>query len=89
MKEIYTTSGYVADPHGAVGYLGLEKYGLKENEYGVFLETAHTVKFLDVVEEALSVKVEIPTQIQKVIHKEKVAIKASTYKDLKAFLMKN
>ncbi|QTE21649.1 threonine synthase [Polaribacter cellanae] len=87
MKAIYKDSGYVADPHGAVGYLGLEKYGLNENEFGVFLETAHPVKFLDVVEGTLPVKVEIPTQIQKVIHHKKVAIKASSYKDLKAFLM--
>jgi len=87
MKKIYDNSGYVADPHGAVGYLGLKKYGLKENEFGVFLETAHPVKFLDVVEETLPVKVEIPEQIQKVMNNKKVAIKASTYEDLKAFLM--
>ncbi|TMM29986.1 threonine synthase [Polaribacter aestuariivivens] len=88
MKAIYKESGYVADPHGAVGYLGLEKYGLNENEFGVFLETAHPVKFLDVVEETLPVKVKIPEQIQKVINNKKVAIKASSYEDLKAFLMK-
>jgi len=88
MKKIYGNSGYVADPHGAVGYLGLKKYGLKETEFGVFLETAHPVKFLDVVEETLPVKVAIPAQIQKVINNKKVAIKASNYEDLKAFLMK-
>jgi threonine synthase len=88
MKKIYNTSGYVADPHGAIGYLGLKKYGLKENEFGVFLETAHPVKFLDVVEDTLPVKVEIPAQIQKVLNNKKVAIKASNYADLKAFLMK-
>ncbi|WP_439132142.1 threonine synthase [Polaribacter sp.] len=87
MVKIYENSGYVADPHGAVGYLGLKKYGLQENEFGVFLETAHPVKFLDVVEETLPVKVEIPEQIQKVMNNKKVAIKASSYEDLKAFLM--
>lgn len=88
MKKIYSNSGYVADPHGAVGYLGLKKYGLKETEFGVFLETAHPVKFLDVVEATLPVKVEIPAQIQKVINNKKVAIQAGNYEDLKAFLMK-
>lgn len=87
MKEIYANSGYVADPHGAVGYLGLKKHGLKENEFGVFLETAHPVKFLDVVEAVLPVKVEIPEQIKKVIDNKKVAFKASNYQDLKDFLM--
>jgi threonine synthase len=86
MKEIYTKSNYVADPHGAVGYLGLEKYGLQKNEYGVFLETAHPVKFLEVVETTLPVKVEIPSQIKKVIDKEKVALKIATYQNLKDFL---
>ena len=51
MKKIYTNAGYIADPHGAVGYLGLKKYGLNKDEFGVFLETAHPVKFLDVVEQ--------------------------------------
>ncbi|MFY9242063.1 MAG: threonine synthase [Polaribacter sp.] len=88
MKKIYSNSGYVADPHGAVGYLGLKKHGLKENEFGVFLETAHPVKFLDVVEDTLPVKVEIPEQIKSVIDQKKVAIKASSYQDLKDFLMK-
>ena len=88
MKKIHKDSGYIADPHGAVGYLGLKKHGLQENEYGVFLETAHPVKFLDVVEETLPVKVEIPEQIQKVINNKKVAIKIATYYDLKAYLSK-
>ncbi|MEN8703760.1 MAG: threonine synthase [Polaribacter sp.] len=86
MQDIYDISGYVSDPHGAVGYLGLEKYGLRENEIGVFLETAHPVKFLDVVESTLPVKVEIPQQIKKVIDKEKVALKISSYEDLKNYL---
>ncbi|MDB9732958.1 threonine synthase [Polaribacter sp.] len=88
MKKIYGDSGYVTDPHGAVGYLGLKKYNLQVNEFGVFLETAHPVKFLDVVEETLPVKVAIPAQIQKVINNKKVAIKVASYEDLKAFLMK-
>ena len=86
MKEIYKNSNYVADPHGAVGYLGLQKYGLSENEIGIFLETAHPVKFLDIVEETLPVKVDIPPQIEKVMHKEKVAKKIGTYEDLKTHL---
>lgn len=46
------------------------------------------MKFLDVVEATLPVKVEIPAQIQKVINNKKVAIRAANYEDLKAFLMK-
>ena len=87
LKHIYKTSGYIAEPHGAVGYLGLKKE-LKNNpeSMGVFLETAHPVKFLDIVEEALHVKLPIPKQIESVMGKEKKSIKINNYEDLKAFL---
>ncbi|NNC69913.1 MAG: threonine synthase, partial [Flavobacteriaceae bacterium] len=86
MKSIYKKSNYIVDPHGAVGYLGLKKHELKANDYGIFLETAHPVKFLDIVEETLGAKVAIPEQIQSVINKEKRSIRISSYSDLKAFL---
>ncbi len=87
MQSIYKNTQYVADPHGAVGYLGLKKHGLKDNEYGIFLETAHPVKFLDIVEETVAVKVAIPAQIQKVMGKEKVSIPVQSYEELKTFLL--
>ncbi|MGB5499612.1 MAG: pyridoxal-phosphate dependent enzyme, partial [Maribacter sp.] len=88
MLHIHKTSNYIADPHGAVGYLGLKQYQKSHaNTYGVFLETAHPVKFLDVVEETIAVTLEIPSQIQKVMGKEKKSIKISTYGELKAYLL--
>ncbi len=87
MKSIYKTNGYISEPHGAVGYLGLKKE-LKNhtNAIGIFLETAHPIKFLDVVEPALNVKLPIPKQIESVLNKEKVSLKIKTYEELKAFL---
>ncbi|MFX0557732.1 threonine synthase [Maribacter sp. CXY002] len=86
--HIYKTSGYIADPHGAVGYLGLKKYQERHpNTFGIFLETAHPVKFLDIVEETLSVQLEIPSQIKKVMGKEKKSTKITSYNELKAFLI--
>lgn len=89
MLEIYNNYNYVADPHGAVGYLGCKDY-LKENPnaHCVFLETAHPTKFLDVVEEVVQVKQVLPSQIQSVMGKEKVSVVISNYDDLKAFLLK-
>lgn len=88
MQHIYKSSGYVSDPHGAVGYLGLKKYQENNpNTYGLFLETAHPVKFLDVVQETLNVNPEIPPQIKKVMDKEKVSQKISTYQELKLYLI--
>ncbi len=90
MKSIYNSYGYLMDPHGAVGYLGLKKY--LENCpdcYGIFLETAHPVKFLPVVEETLGFVPDIPPQIQKVMTGKKSTIQIATYDDLKAYLSKN
>nr|WP_288834229.1 threonine synthase [uncultured Flavobacterium sp.] len=87
MKNIYNTDGYIAEPHGAVGYLGLKKeLENYPNAIGVFLETAHPIKFLDVVEPALGVQLPIPAQIESVLNKEKVSTKIKTYDELKAFL---
>ena len=88
MKSIYDKFNYISEPHGAIGYLGIQKHGLETNEFGVFLETAHPVKFLDIVEETLSVDVEIPYQIRQVMSKEKVATSVSNYQELKNFLSK-
>ena len=88
MKSIHNKFNYISEPHGAIGYLGLKKHGLKTNEFGIFLETAHPVKFLQVVEETLTVNVEIPPQIKQVMSKEKVAILISNYQELKNFLNK-
>jgi threonine synthase len=89
MKHVHSDSGYVMDPHGAVGYLGLKEYQKTHpNTYGIFLETAHPVKFLDVVEDTLGLSPEIPPQIQKVMGREKKSHLIKSYNDLKAFLLK-
>lgn len=87
IKKLYIERNYIADPHGAIGYLGLKKQQLIENQIGVFLETAHPIKFLDIVEPLLSVKMDLPNQIKQVIHKKKVSTEISTYEDLKTYLL--
>ena len=87
MKTIYKRDGYIAEPHGAVGYLGLKKeLENHPNAIGIFLETAHPIKFLDVVEPALNVKLPIPEQIESVMNKEKISTKIKSYEELKTFL---
>ncbi|WP_178988364.1 threonine synthase [Winogradskyella schleiferi] len=88
LLELYSDFNYVADPHGAVGYLGAKDY-LKNNEaHVVFLETAHPTKFLDVVEDVIKENIDLPPQIEAVMDKEKVATKIGTYEELKGFLLK-
>ncbi len=88
MQELYHSSGYIADPHGAVGYLGLKKYLQDHPEaQGVFLETAHPVKFLQVVEETLGVKMPLPKQISDIINRKKKSIGINSYGELKEYLL--
>lgn len=88
MQEVYNTTGYIMDPHGAVGYLGLKQY-LKEQDkaQGIFLETAHPIKFLDVVEPIIKKVIPFPPQIKEIMPRKKVATSISTYEELKAFLL--
>ena len=89
LKELYDDFSYIADPHGAVGYLGCKAY-LKNNPdaHCVFLETAHPTKFLNVVEDVIKQKVALPPQIEAVMDKEKSSILVAHYDDLKAVLLK-
>jgi len=88
IKELYSETGYLMDPHGAVGFLGLKKFlGSKPDYYGTFLETAHPVKFLDTVENAIDAKVSIPDSIKYLMDKQKKSIEISDYSELKNFLI--
>ena len=87
LQTLYKSSGYIAEPHGVVGYLGLKKeLENHPSDIGIFLETAHPIKFLDVVESLLNVKLPIPFQIESILNKEKLSVKIKTYEDFKAFL---
>ena len=61
--ECFAETKYLLDPHGACGYLAL-KETLKDDENGVFLETAHPIKFKDTVELVIGKRLEVPEKIQ-------------------------
>lgn len=88
MKELYEMYDYVADPHGAIGFLAAKQYQ-KENPdtHAVFLETAHPTKFLDVVEKVIPKQIELPPQIQEVMNQDKKSTSISTYEELKSILL--
>jgi threonine synthase len=87
MSELQAHFTYQADPHGAVGYLGLKKYMENEDCSGIFLETAHPAKFLDEVEKATGVRVIIPDQMKHLLEMEKRSVRLSSdYGNFKEFL---
>lgn len=84
IKNVYNDKNYVLDPHGAVGYLGLKKYlSINPEKIGVFLETAHPIKFSKDIEEVIKIKLDIPEEIKKILLKEKKFIDIDDYSDFK------
>ena len=72
MKSVYQNQKYLLDPHGAVGYLALERY-LQNNpsQKGIVLETAHPVKFYDVVQPVIGETIPLPASVAAQINAEK------------------
>lgn len=88
MKEVYQQSGYILDPHGAVGHACLKQY-LDEHpgHKGYFLETAHPIKFNETVKAAIGEEI-TAEGVDGLLHKEKKSIRIQpTFSDLKAYLM--
>lgn len=87
VKEAYTRTGYLLDPHGACGYRALREM-LADDEVGFFLETAHPAKFLNTVEEVIGEEVAIPEKLQHFMRgtKESVMMKPD-FNSLKEFLL--
>ncbi len=73
MLDVYKETGYILDPHGAVGYRALADYlETDPNSRGLFLETAHPVKF-DSVREIIGTFGETPTSVDELYAKTKVS----------------
>ena len=89
IQNLFKKENYLADPHGAVAYTALDNYLSKNiNQKGIFLETAHPVKFYDVVEPVINKKVPIPESLQPLLQKEKKSILMNAdFESLKDFLM--
>lgn len=88
MTQTYSKYNYILDPHGAVAMLGSEKYEQQNQEASIVsLETAHPCKFLDIVENTLNIKVEIPSTINKILNKEKNSTEITNYNELKTELI--
>jgi threonine synthase len=76
IQTIYRDFGYVADPHGAIGWLALSRW-LEEHpgQKGIFLETAHPVKFPDTVEKFTGARVQTPEAVRALFGKCKTSLK--------------
>ena len=89
IKTVYEKENYVLDPHGAVGFLSLERYLQSHpRQKGIVLETAHPVKFPDAVESCIGKPIDIPVSVQTIMKKEKMSILIKAdYGQLKEYLL--
>ncbi len=89
IKKTYKDLNYIIDPHGAIGYMGLKDFlKSKKKLNGVFLETAHPIKFAETIESTLKIKIKIPKNISS-LKKSLIPISISSYDELKSYLLEN
>ena len=87
ITRVYNDYGYTLDPHGAVAFLAAEEF-IHDHEYQIthfnhtteaspvrtiILETAHPVKFPEVVEEAIGQTIALPESVKFLLDKKKVS----------------
>jgi threonine synthase len=88
MRQCYSETGYILDPHGACGYRALQE-GLQPGEIGVFCETAHPAKFKEKVDAILDIDIDIPARLKAFMEGEKQSVEMSKeFADFKAYLMR-
>jgi threonine synthase len=75
IASVFSQHNYVLDPHGAVGYLALKRWLEASGGKGIFLETAHPVKFPEAVEKHTGTILNLPSAVKSIIDREKVSIK--------------
>jgi len=82
ITRVYKTNHYTLDPHGAVAFAAAEMYLSNINRNtnsnieskAIILETAHPVKFPEVVEDAIGAVIEVPSSVKFLFDKTKVSI---------------
>lgn len=89
LKEVYDEFNYLLDPHGAVGYHALKEYLQQHpSQKGIVVETAHPVKFFDVVEPIIGQHVPIPQSIAAQLKLDKKStLLENNSEALRAFLL--
>ena len=81
IKQAYQDFGYVADPHGAIGYQALREYIDEHDAVGVFLETAHPIKFNQEVTPIIGHEIPMPESLGTILNAEIISHPCSSNYD--------
>lgn len=88
IESLYKNEGYIADPHGAIGYQALKDYILEKDFTGIFLETAHPIKFRQSVEPVIGSELPVPASLELALRgKVKSSKSTVNYNDFKTKLI--
>ena len=89
IKDVYNSYNYIMDPHSAIGYLGLKSYlkNPRSDVNGIFLSTAHPIKFKEQVENSIGNQISFPSRLKKIMTKKKNTIEIESYNELKNHLL--
>ena len=89
IKDVYNSYNYIMDPHSAIGYLGLKSYlkNPRSDVNGIFLSTAHPIKFKEQVENIIGNQISFPSRLKKIMTKKKNTIEIESYNELKDHLL--
>ena len=89
IKDVYKRNNYLMDPHSAIGYLGIKSYlsNHSTNSSGIFLSTAHPIKFKEQVEKSIGKEIPMPSRLKGIMEKSKRSIEIKSYNDLKDQLL--
>jgi threonine synthase len=86
LRRIYEKTGYILDPHTAVGVAAARRVHGEMGADGpafVVLATAHPAKFAEIIEPVIGVKVKVPRELQEATSKQKKSVAiAAEYKSL-------
>ncbi len=63
IRDVYAKSGYLLDPHGAVGFVAAQKHAAKDHAPIVMLGAAHPAKFPEAVERATGKRPALPARL--------------------------
>jgi threonine synthase len=84
IHEVYQKHNYILDPHGAVAYAALMQY----SNTGIILETAHPIKFNNIVEQVIKAEIPMPTSVTSLLSQKKQAIAiGKTFELFKQYLL--
>jgi threonine synthase len=94
ISEVYKQHKVLLEPHGSVGWTGLQEYfkseGVAKDQLAVSLETAHPAKFPQEINQILGVDPVLPPSLTNLDGKEEIMTQIdSSYASFKNYLVSN